>query len=51
MNAIVWVLILVLFVLWLVGLGVNWGNWLWIFFIVAVVLLLYNIFTGRSVET
>jgi hypothetical protein len=51
MNAVIWIIILALFVLWLVGLAVNWGSWLWIFFIVAVILLLFNIFTGRSVET
>jgi hypothetical protein len=49
MYTLLWVIIVALFVLWLVGLGVNWGSWLWILFVVAVVLLLFNLFTGRRI--
>ena len=49
MSTILWFIVIALFVLWLVGLGVNWGSWLWVFFIVAVILLLFNLFTGRRV--
>jgi len=49
MYTILWLITLALFVLWLVGLGVNWGSWLWVFFVVAVILLLFNLFTGRRV--
>lgn len=51
MYTLLWFVIIALFVLWLVGLGVSWGNWLWILFVVAVILLLYNLFTGRRVTT
>ena len=46
MHTLLWFIIIALFVLWLVGLGVNWGSWLWIFFAVGVILLLYDLFTG-----
>jgi hypothetical protein len=49
MYTLLWIVIVALFVLWLVGLGASWGNWLWILFVVAVVLLLFNLFTGRRV--
>lgn len=51
MYTILWIIIVALFVLWLVGLSVNWGSWLWILFVVAVILLLFNLFTGRRVMT
>jgi hypothetical protein len=51
MYILLWLIILALFVLWLVGLGMNWGSWLWIFFVIAVILLLFNLFTGRRVVT
>jgi hypothetical protein len=51
MYTLLWFIVAVLFVLWLVGLGVNWGSWLWILFAVAVILLLVNLFRGRRVTT
>jgi hypothetical protein len=51
LSTLLWVIIVALFVLWLVGLGVNWGAWLWAFFAVAVILLLINLFTWRRVIT
>lgn len=51
MYTLLWVIIVALFVLWLIGLGVNWGSWLWILFVVAVILLLFNLFTGRRAVT
>jgi len=47
---ILWFITILLFLLWLIGLGLNWGAWLWILFAAAVVLLLFTLFTGGSEE-
>jgi len=48
MGGILWTIITVLFVLWLVGLVANIGGGLiHLLLVVAVVLFLINLFTGR----
>ena len=37
-----WLIFIVLLVLWLVGFAVNWGAFIWILFVIAVVVLLIN---------
>jgi hypothetical protein len=44
--SILWFLFVVLLVLWLVGFAVNWGSFLWLFLVAAIVVLLFNVFTG-----
>ena len=46
---IIWTIIVILFVLWLVGLVLNAtaGGLLHLLLVVAVILLLYNLLTGR----
>jgi len=47
LNTLLWALVVALLLFWLIGLSVNWGDWLWSFFVLAVVILLINLFTGR----
>jgi hypothetical protein len=47
MLALVWTILVAFFVLWIVGLGLNWANWIWAVFAVAVILLIYSAFIGR----
>lgn len=51
MYTLLWIVILTMFVLWLVGIGANWGNAVWVLFVVGVVLLLFNLFGGKRVAT
>jgi hypothetical protein len=45
--AFLWFVFLVFLALWLLGLvAFNWGAFLWVFLAIAVVILLFNIFTG-----
>ncbi|MDI6858698.1 MAG: DUF5670 family protein [Dehalococcoidia bacterium] len=46
MIALLWLLFLVLLVLWLVGFAVNWGAFIWILLIAAIVVLIFNLFFG-----
>jgi hypothetical protein len=36
----------VVFLLWLVGFAVNWGAFIWLLLIAALVILAFNLFTG-----
>jgi len=45
-----WTLIVILFIVWLLGLGFRFGGSLiHLILVIAVVLLLYNLLTGRRV--
>jgi hypothetical protein len=46
MLGLLWVVFLVLLVLWLIGFAVNWGAFIWVLLIVALIVLLFNLFTG-----
>jgi hypothetical protein len=43
MVTLLWIAFLVLLVLWLVGFAVNWGAFIWILLIIALVALLLNV--------
>lgn len=44
---VLWTIIAVLFILWIIGLGVHWAvNIVWVLFIVAVALLIINLIAG-----
>ncbi|MDO8589465.1 MAG: DUF5670 family protein [Armatimonadota bacterium] len=49
MLSLLWTIIVILFIFWIVGLGLNWSSWIWTLFVVALVLLIYNVFAGRRV--
>ncbi len=44
MAGILWAVFLVLLVLWLIGFAVNWGAFIWLLLVAAVVVLLFNLF-------
>jgi hypothetical protein len=45
-----WTIIVILFVVWLLGLAFRWGGSLiHLILVIAVILLLYNLLTGRRV--
>ena len=46
MLSLFWVIFLVLLVLWLVGFAVNWGSFIWLLLVAALVVLVFNLFTG-----
>jgi len=41
-----WVVFLALVVLWLIGFAVNWGAFIWILLVGAVIVLLINLISG-----
>lgn len=43
MTGILWLIFIVLLVLWLVGFSVNWGAFIWLLLVVALVVLLINL--------
>jgi hypothetical protein len=51
MTSLFWLLFIVLLVLWLVGYAVNWGAFIWLLLIAALVVLVINLVsatrTGR----
>jgi Family of unknown function (DUF5670) len=48
MGGIIWAIITVLFVFWLLGFAVHFGGGLiHLLLVVAVILLIYNLLTGR----
>jgi hypothetical protein len=51
MTSLFWLLFIVLLVLWLVGYAVNWGVFIWLLLIAALVVLVINLVsatrTGR----
>jgi len=46
MVSLLWLLFVVLLVLWLVGFAVNWGAFIWILLIGALVVLALNLVAG-----
>ena len=51
MTGILWLIFIVLLVLWLIGFAVNWGAFINLLLIAAVVILVMNVvgmFTARS---
>jgi hypothetical protein len=46
MASLLWLVFFVLLVLWLVGFAVNWGAFIWILLIAALVALVANLFTA-----
>jgi Family of unknown function (DUF5670) len=46
MATLLWILFIVLLVLWLVGFAVDWGAFIWILLIAALVALVINLIGG-----
>ena len=46
MASLLWLVFAVLVVLWLVGFAVNWGAFIWLLLIAALVALVINLFTA-----
>jgi hypothetical protein len=46
MASILWLVFIVLVVLWLVGFAVNWGAFIWLLLIGALVALVINLLQG-----
>lgn len=46
MLSLIWVVFLILLVLWIIGFAVNWGAFIWILLILAIIALIFGIFTG-----
>lgn len=46
MASILWLVFVVLVVLWLVGFAVNWGAFIWLLLIAALVALVINLLQG-----
>lgn len=46
MVGLLWLIFAVLLVLWLVGFAVNWGAFIWVLLIAALVILLFNVVGG-----
>jgi len=46
MVSLLWLLFVVLLLLWLVGFAVNWGAFIWILLIGALVVLMLNLVAG-----
>jgi hypothetical protein len=46
MASLLWLIFIVLLVLWLIGFAVNWGAFIWILLIAALVALVINLIQG-----
>lgn len=46
MTSLLWLIFAVLLVLWLIGFAVNWGAFIWILLIGALVVLAVNVLSG-----
>ncbi|MEX0750838.1 MAG: DUF5670 family protein [Dehalococcoidia bacterium] len=46
MASLLWLVFAVLLVLWLVGFAVNWGAFIWVLLIAALVMLVVNLVSG-----
>jgi hypothetical protein len=51
LAALMWIIVVVLFVVWVVGLVLSWGGWVWISFVVAVAVLLLNLLVRPRPQT
>ena len=47
MASLLWMVFAVLLVLWFVGFAVNWGAFVWLLLIGALVVLVVNLVNGR----
>jgi hypothetical protein len=47
MLSLVWTILVAFFIVWLLGLGLNWSGWIWALFGAAVILLVYSTLIGR----
>jgi len=45
-TSLLWLIFAVLLVLWLIGFAVNWGAFIWILLIGALVVLAVNVLSG-----
>ncbi len=48
MAGLLWVVFLVLLVLWLIGFAVNWGAFIWVLLVLAIITLLINVIGGMT---
>lgn len=48
MVGLLWLAAIVLFVLWLIGFAVNWGAFIYILLVLAIVALLINVIGGLT---
>ncbi len=46
MVSLLWLIFVVLLVLWLIGFAVNWGAFIWLLLVAAVVVLVANLIGG-----
>jgi hypothetical protein len=46
MVSLLWLITIVLVVLWIFGFAVNWGAWIYLLLVLAVVTLLINVISG-----
>jgi hypothetical protein len=47
MTSLLWTVFVILLVLWLVGVAVNWGAFVWILLAAAIATLVLNLANGR----
>ena len=48
MIGLLWLIAAILLVLWLVGFAVNWGAFVWVLLIAALVILVVGLVTGPA---
>jgi hypothetical protein len=46
MSSLLWLVFAIMLVLWLVGYAVNWGAFIWVLLLFALVALVANLVTG-----
>jgi hypothetical protein len=46
MLSLLWAVFVILLVLWLIGFAVNWGSLIWLFLVLALIVLVFNLVTG-----
>jgi CDP-diglyceride synthetase len=48
LTGILWVVFAVLLVLWLIGYAVNWGAFIWLLLVLAIIAALINVIGGLT---
>lgn len=49
MAGLLWTIIVILVILWLIGwIGFHLASWIWILLVIAVILVIVNLLTGRG---
>ena len=48
MVSLLWLIFAVLLVLWLIGFAVDWGAFIWLLLVAAIVILLINVIGGLT---